>query len=367
MLTMHPTLLIGPADWDAERMPREAFLARIAALWGVCDGDVAGAIVFGNARQHAELAWLTGFTPKLEAGLTLIPRRGAPRLFVGGGVNMLPAAQPLTWVESLLPLRGAAEAIAEWVREVGPSGRLALIGGDAMPFDLHRDIAAALAPASADDITPRLVPLMRRKSARELAALREACATLDVAVAALGAAWRSGATVTVAILAAEEAANRAGAQDVRTLFSLDGGRTLGPFTGSDARRVDPLQVYVAVRQRGYWAEGFAMFSTMPSAAQLAASAVLRAGIAGMLPGMPRHILGTAIAMQPSHPVIARSPIVDIGLSLEQKYPEGPDEMLTAGSTYSLRVGILDAGEAAIASAMIAVTANGADVLWEQAQ
>jgi len=359
---MHPTLLIVPADWDAVRMPREDFLTRIAALWGVCDGDVAGAIVFGNARHHAELAWLTGFTPKLEAGLALIPRHGAPRLFVGGGVNMLPAAQPLTWVESLLPLRGAAEAIAEWAREVGPSRRLALIGGDAMPFDLHRDIRAALAPAGANDITARLVPLMRRKSA-----LRDACATLDAVVAALGAAWRSGAAVTAAILAAEETANRAGAQDVRTLFSLDDGRTLVPFTGLDGRRVDPPQVYVAVRQRGYWAEGFAMFSTMPSAAQRAAGVVLRAGIAGMMPGVPRHILGTAIAMRPSHPIIARSPIVDIGLSLEQKYPEEPDEMLAAGSTYSLRVGILDVGEAAIASAMIAVTANGADVLWEQAR
>ena len=25
VLTMHPTLLIGPADWDAARMPREEF------------------------------------------------------------------------------------------------------------------------------------------------------------------------------------------------------------------------------------------------------------------------------------------------------------------------------------------------------
>jgi hypothetical protein len=82
VLTMHPALLIGPADWDAARMLRAEFDARIAALWEVCDRDVAGAIVFSNPRHHAELAWLTAFTPKLEASLALIPRRGPPRLFV---------------------------------------------------------------------------------------------------------------------------------------------------------------------------------------------------------------------------------------------------------------------------------------------
>ena len=28
MRTMHPTLLVGPADWDAQRMPLEEFRAR---------------------------------------------------------------------------------------------------------------------------------------------------------------------------------------------------------------------------------------------------------------------------------------------------------------------------------------------------
>ena len=32
MLTMQPTVLIGPADWHPDRMPKEVFLDRIAAL-----------------------------------------------------------------------------------------------------------------------------------------------------------------------------------------------------------------------------------------------------------------------------------------------------------------------------------------------
>src|SRR5215469_15577637 len=99
MLTMHPTLLVGPADWDATRLPREEFAARIATFWRTCDPGIAGAIVFGSPRHHAELAYLTHFTPKLEAAIALIAREGAPRLLIGGGANMLGAAKPLTWVE----------------------------------------------------------------------------------------------------------------------------------------------------------------------------------------------------------------------------------------------------------------------------
>src|SRR6266404_7133746 len=131
MFTMHPTLLVGPADWDAARMPKAEFLDRFAALWRACDPKVTGLVVYGGPRDHAELAYLTHFTPKLEPGIALIPRTGAPRLLVGGGVNMLGAAKPLTWIETLLPLRDAGAAIARWAAE---TGEVALINGDAMPF-----------------------------------------------------------------------------------------------------------------------------------------------------------------------------------------------------------------------------------------
>lgn len=364
MLTMHPTLLIGPADWDAARFPREEFTARIAALWEVCERDVAGAVVFGSSRHHAELAWLTHFTPKLEPGLALVGRDGPPRLFVGGGVNMLDAARPLTFIDELLPLRGAAKAIGDWRRDLGEAATMVLIGGDAMPFGFHRDIAAALG-ADAIDITPRLAPLMARKSARELAAVRETCATLDAAIQALAAAWRSGAAATDAVLAAEEAANRRLAQDVRTLFSLDGGRTLVPFTMPDARRADPLQIYVAVRRHGYWAEGFAAFATSPSGAQLAAAAALRAGIEAARPGVPCRILAEALATPLAHPAVARASVAAIGLALGEAGVVDA-EVLVPGAAYSLRVGMMEDSAAAIASAMVAITADGAEVLWVQA-
>ena len=282
MFTMHPTLLVGPADWDAARMPKQAFLDRITAFWRACDPQIAGTIVYGDARHHGELAYLTHFTPKLEPGIALIPRHGAPRLLVGGGVNMLGAAKPLTWIETLLPLRDASGTIALWAAELAP-GCLALVNGDAMPFGLRQGIVTALG-AAPPDMTATIAAAMRRKSAPELAMVRAACASLDAAFAAARAAHRAGQGMTDTVLAGEEAAQRRGAQDVRSLFGRDG--TLGPFTVPVADPVDPLQVYLAVRHGGYWAEGFGVMSRTSGAVAGAAHRTLDDAIALVKPGVP---------------------------------------------------------------------------------
>ena len=107
MLTMHPTLLVGPADWDPARMPKEEFLARIAALWRRAIRRRPAPSSMATARTTPSSPISPTSRPSSKPALALIPREGAPRLLVGGGVNMLPAAKPLTFVENLLPLRNA--------------------------------------------------------------------------------------------------------------------------------------------------------------------------------------------------------------------------------------------------------------------
>jgi Xaa-Pro aminopeptidase len=367
MLTMHPTLLVGPSDWDPARFPREEFQSRIAALWRAHDA-AGGAIVYGDARQHSELAYLTHFTPKLEPAIALIPRGGEPQFLVGGGINMLPAAKPLTWIERLVPLRDAGKVAAAWIE--GLSGDILLIGADGMPEPLHRAVGNAVGRASAcHDATSTLHRLMSRKGERELAAIRDACATLDAAVAALAEAKASGAGVTDAILAAEHAAHRGGAQDVRTLFSLDGGRTLRSFDMPVARPVDPLQAYVAVKQFGYWAEGFLYLSATKSRVLEQVYQALNGAIAAMVAGAPVASIAGVVAsmLRPlaAHPVTAHCCGSAIGLSLDEppRLTSGSGAMVENGGVYSLRIGVSDRGQAAIVSAMVAVRDGGNDILW----
>jgi Xaa-Pro aminopeptidase len=366
MFTMHPTLLVGPADWDAARMPKAEFSERIAALWRLCDPSIGGAVIYGSPPHHAELAYFTHFTPKLEPAIALVPRTGEPRLLVGGGVNMLDAAKPLTWVERLLPLRDAGGTIAQWAAETGP---LALINGDAMPLRLQKDIAKAL-PAAPLDLTSAVTGAMRRKSARETGLVRAACATLEAAVAAMRQAHHAGNSTTDVVLAGEQAAHRRGAQDVRTLFGSDGKLT--PFTGLVAEHVEPLQAYVAVRHDGYWAEGFVVLARSVPSIGRRASEVLDKTIAAVLPGVPHRDLARLISSEigpgARHPVVGSDFGHSIGLALEEPYRlnETSEAVLESGEVYTMRVGLADNGGSAVASAMMTVAGAGPDVLWKTA-
>jgi len=370
MQTMQPTLLVGPCDWDAARMPRDEFLARATALWKSAPA-AAGAIVYGDRAHHAELAYLTHFTPKLEAALALIPRVGAPQLLVGGGANMLQAAKPLTFIENLRPLRDVGKTVAQWVREQSGGGRPVLIGGAFMPHALRQELDRELAEAAIKvaDKTADLLQMMRHKSTRELDNIRAACTTLGAAVTAMGGAQRSGSGATAAILAGEHAAHRRGAQDVRTLFSTDGGRTLRPFDTLIERAVDPLQVYVAVRQHGYWAEGFAVLAASPSPCVRGAGDVLQYAIETIRPGSRcgdlARLIAEAIGPLNPHPDTAQMQGNAIGQALTQHplIAAASEDAIEADEVYSVRVGVSDGGDQAIASAMIAVHAYGCKVLW----
>jgi Xaa-Pro aminopeptidase len=365
---MHPTLLIGPADWDAARWPREEFAERLAALWQD-HPDAVGAVVYASPSDHSGLAYLTLFTPKLEAALALIPREGTPRLLVGGGANMLTAARPLTFIEDLGPLRGPASAV-EWVRTL-PAGWCVVIGGDAMPYDFRCAFEAALGPQArvmnGDD---RLRVRMRKKSPREHGAIRKACGTLETAVTALWKVFKTGGAVTDSVLAAEHAALRGGAQDVRSLFALDRGVTLRPFDRPIPQHVDPLLVYLAVRHDGYWAEAFVSLSAEENAVQTDARRAVDAIVAAARPGLSSADLWQIIEKYRGkcdhHPLTQVSLGHSIGLALDEPFPltRGGDARLAVGEVYSLRAGFHDGnGTGAIASAMLIVTDAGHERVW----
>jgi hypothetical protein len=365
---MHPTLLIGPADWDAARWPREEFVGRLAALWQD-HPDATGAVVYGNPSDHAALTYLTHFTPKLEAAVALLPRRTEPRLLVGGGLNMLPAARPLTFIGDVELLRGVASA-AEWAGAFR-EGSCVLIGGDAMPYDLRCAFEAALRPeARVTYGDERLRARMRNKSPRELAALRIACGTLEIAVTALRKAFQSGSGVTRAVLAAEHIALQSGAQDVRSLFTSDRGEMLRPFDGLITQHFDPLSVYLAVRHDGYWAEAFISLSDEANPIQGRAQSTVDAMVAAVRPGLSSadlwHIIEKYRGDYDHHPLIQFSFGSSIGLALDEQIllTRSDGAKLAPGEVYSLRVGFHERNRSsAIASAMLIVTETGHSRIW----
>ena len=340
MLTMQPTLLIGPSDWDAERMPREKFARRIDALWRHA-GDASRAIVFGSRQHHAELAYLTNFVPKLEPAVAVLARGGAHRLFVGSP-NMLGAARPLTFVEIVSPMKDMAPAIAN-----DPQHSL-VIGADYMPAAFRQTVTQAIGgPEPIADATALVWARMCRKSRAELDAIGAAVKLTEVARQAMREVSRAGAGATDVILAGEAAAIAAGAQDVRTLFSLDGGRTLRPFAASVVKQVDPLLVYLAARRFNYWAECFALVTPRPEPTGLDETVrkALRSALSAIKAGVSTQAIerqiATAMAPYRPHPVTARAFAQRMGLALDEPPYTNVGESFEEGEVYSLRIGAFD--------------------------
>ena len=375
MLTMHPTLLIGPYDWDPQLLPEAEFYERLQSLRAqLSNNDIACAIVYGDSCNHAELLYLSNFLPKLGPALLLIPRDGAPTLLVSGAPNMLAAARCMTWVEKTMPLRDPEEIVRRWLEGIGDSTassaqpRAVVIGGEAMSGALYKALGEVVgAQAFAPDATLLLHEIMQRSRPVELQLIRQGCAILTAATQALEHAVANRANASAALLTAESAARRAGAQDVRALLSLDGGRTLRPFEQLVERIVEPLQAYLAVRFAGYWVDGFVHLSAAPQPVAGRARDALATVIANARAGVKwreLHQLASA-GIQPfgAHAMVERAIGSRAGLSLVE-VPADDNAALQAGSIYSLRVGASgESTQHAIVSALVRIHDQGNDLLW----
>ena len=155
------------------------------------------------------------------------------------------------------------------------------------------------------------------------------------------------------------------------MVSHDGGRTLAPFGGAFAPQPKgtPLLGYIAVKHRGYWAEAFVSAADPPGDIHDRAQAGLETALRAAAPGIVAADLhAKAIAplgAHPLHPVLGGSIGRRIGFSPNEgsELRQDARHTLAAGDVYALHVGESDpqAG-GAIASAMVAITPKGCEVL-----
>jgi Xaa-Pro aminopeptidase len=149
------------------------------------------------------------------------------------------------------------------------------------------------------------------------------------------------------------------------LTSHDGGRTLVPFSGSLGRAPGALAAYIAVKHMGYWADAFV---SEGHALQPAVESALDAILASAGPGVMGSVLHAkaieALNSHALHPALSGSVGNRIGYSPDEggRLTQDSADMLKIGDTYSLRVGAHDAGGGAFASAMVAITSKGYDLV-----
>jgi hypothetical protein len=262
MLTTQPCVTIGSYTWAQDQLPSDEFGLRLDDLrTAMARHNWPAVLVYGDVREHAALAYLTNFIPRVRWGMALLPRSGDARLLCAMSTRDLPAMRTLTWIADVKSGMGRElqKSFDPWFERFAGADPLELgtLGFDIMAPPLHdavrRSLGARFSLRRADDLvaTPP-----DRKRPRELTMMRASCRLLETAAKALVENWRTGNEPETAALEAERLARSLAAQDVRTLVSLDRGRTLVPYRGRFEKKDGPLLAYLAVKVMGYWADRF---------------------------------------------------------------------------------------------------------------
>jgi Xaa-Pro aminopeptidase len=369
MRSFQPSIMIGSYHWDEERLPRDEFKMRRRALDQAMETrDWKAVLIYGDAREHAALAYYTNFIPRLRWAAAILPRDGEPLLLCSNSSRDIPSMRPMTWIPDI-------RSGWEWTKHVDPyltkldrgmPGTLGAIGLDLMTPALRGQLGRSLGNrwglVSAEDLFAH----DRTLRPREMTLARESARRTTDAAQIMLKTWRDGKSVAQAALAAERQARLAAAQDVRILVSGDGGRSLAPNLEVAAAPNDILFCYLAVKFAGFWSELFVSGARNSYAALDRSRAGLNAALAALRPGVEAGTVhaaaASALAPAAAHPVLSDSIGRRIGLSLDEgcQFRAGSHEKLTPG-IYTLHVGAMD-GVGAAVSAMIALGETGPAVL-----
>jgi Xaa-Pro aminopeptidase len=369
MRTVQPCTMIGAYAFEQDRLPRDEFQIRMTALNGAMDRKGCKAmLIYGDAREHSQLAYFTNFIPRHRWALALLPRQGDARLLISMSSRDMPAQRLMTFIPDVMSAWTWDKGFDPWLAALSSDGDIGTLRFDLMRPALLEQLARSLGNRFRLVAADAEVAALRQTRPRELSLIRAACEVAAVAAEAYVQTWREGAGAETAALAGERTARGLTAQDVRTLVSFDGGRSLAPFRGTFAPRQGSLLGYIAVKHKGYWAESFLSANDGPSDIHARAQAGIEAALRLAAPGIRAadlHAHATQpLGAGPLHPALGGSVGRRIGFSAHEgsELTAEATHVLDAGDVYALHVGARDAHGGAIASAMVAITPHGREVL-----
>jgi hypothetical protein len=246
MQTMQPVVLRGRSGLA---FGPEEFQPRVAAVQHELTRQGLDALVlYGDARDYAPVAWVTGFVPMLKWAVAVVAADADVELYLAApGTRDLAAMGRLACVSAVYPIGALGGSLRRF-------GRVALAGGRRMRARQEAAVRAGAAVAGNGDAL--LAGLTAKLSVAELQLLEAAAHVAEDAAGRVVQMWRHGAGANPALLAGDLRARELGAHDVRLLWSADGGRGLRPPPAPAAVRPDPFAFYLAVELGGYWGEAF---------------------------------------------------------------------------------------------------------------
>src|SRR5712692_2670389 len=202
MINMEPVLKRGLTFWDRALLPADEFTERVRLVQAeMAAAGVGALLVWGNAYEYADFAYLTGMA---VGGTVIVTPEGDPAVVTSSGGRELPFLSTLTWIRELKPaggygFGGTGKTLRATLEERQiMSGPIGTVGGHLLSAAAYNGVAECLSGYQLEPFDARMRGLRMRKRPREVAAARAGAAAREVARAGLGALSEGAAASALA-------------------------------------------------------------------------------------------------------------------------------------------------------------------------
>ena len=211
-------------------------------------------VIYGDNYSFADLCYLTNYFPKVRGGIAVVPRDGAISMLLNIGSRDVPFAKTLTWVEDVRASNQVGSDGAKLIKEKGfEKAKIGLVdSGQGFPLPQLEEMKGALPGVDWIARPSMIQPLRLVKSARELAAMRDAGRILNEICREAEKFIRPGRKEYEIVADIDRLARDKGAEDIRILA---GEKRLNPPSfKQSASPGTHWAVYLAMQHERYWVE-----------------------------------------------------------------------------------------------------------------
>lgn len=251
----HSVLKRGCSTWDRQQMPQDEYQGRLERLREqMAQQGMDALVIYGDNYSYADLCYLTNYFPKVRGGIGIIPLSGDISLLLNIGSRDVPFAKSLTWVEDVRASGQLGRDGAEVLKEKGlAQAKVGLMdSGKGFPLPQLEELKQSLPQVQWQPSHSMLQQMRLQKSAKELAALRQAGLVLDGIRKGAQEFIKPGRKEYEIVADIDRLARDKGVEDIRILA---GEKRLQPPSFKMTANVgDHWALYLAIQHERYWAE-----------------------------------------------------------------------------------------------------------------
>jgi len=251
----HSVLKRGCSTWDKQQMPEEEYQRRLESLrQQMARQGLDALVIYGDNYNYADLCYLTNYFPKVRGGIGIIPRSGPIALLLNIGSRDVPFAKSLTWVDDVRASGQVGRDGAEILKQKGlGQAKVGLMdSGKGFPLPQLEELKESLPQVEWQPSHSMLQQMRLQKSARELAALRQAGRVLNEICHEAQEFIQQGRKEYEVVADIDRLARDKGVEDIRILAGE--GRLQPPSFRMTTSVGNHWAVYLAIQHERYWAE-----------------------------------------------------------------------------------------------------------------